>query len=110
MEALSNNIDFGAVFGGALAAKGRSRPKDVEKAAKDFEAVFLGQMIELMMKEVGKNPFSGESAFSAGEDIYHGMFAQELGKKVAAAGGIGVADHVKRQMLKYQEIGKGVTS
>jgi Rod binding domain-containing protein len=72
---------------------------EIEKAAQDFEAVFLSQMLQHMFKGVDPSPMTD----GAGEEIYQSMLVDEYGKILAQAGGVGVADHVKREMLKMQE-------
>ena len=39
----------------------------------------------------------------ASEDIYRSMMAQEYGKTLAKAGGIGIADQVMREIIRIQE-------
>lgn len=77
-------------------------PDELDAAAKEFEAVFLSQMLQHMFAGVKMNPFS-EGA-SPGEDIYKSMLVDEYGKILTRSGGIGIADHVRREMLKLQEI------
>ncbi|MDG1286085.1 MAG: rod-binding protein [Rickettsiales bacterium] len=76
----------------------------IEKAAQEFEAVFLAQMMEHMFAEVDFDP----SNEGPGEDIYKSMMIDEYGKLMSRSGGIGVADHVKREMLRVQEGGAAV--
>lgn len=71
----------------------------IEKAAQEFEAVFLAQMMEHMFAEVDMDPTSD----GPGEDIYKSLLIDEYSKLMARSGGIGVADHVKREMLRVQE-------
>jgi len=74
--------------------------KGVDKAAQEFEAVFLSQMMEHMFKGVRTDgPFGGGKA----EDIFRTFMTQEYGKVMAASGGVGIADAVKREMLRAQE-------
>ncbi len=73
----------------------------IEKAAKEFEAVFLAQMMEHMFAEVDLDP----SNEGPGEDIYKSLLIDEYSKLMSRSGGIGVADHVKREMLRMQEAG-----
>lgn len=73
----------------------------VEEAAQEFEAVFLSQMLQHMFKEVDFDPLSEDSA---SDDIYKSMLIDQYGKILSRAGGIGVAEHVKREMLKMQEV------
>ena len=48
----------------------------------------------------------GDSAFASGEtdDVYKSLMVQEYGKVIVQSGGIGIADYIKRELLKQQEI------
>lgn len=72
----------------------------IDETAKDFESLFISQMVENMFGES-----IGESAFGSDEsnDIYKGMMTQEYGKIISKSGGIGIADYVKRELLQMQE-------
>lgn len=72
---------------------------EIDRVAEDFEAVFLSQMLENMFADVDVDPMSD----GTGEEVYKSMMLEEYGKIVARSGGIGVADHVKREMLRIQE-------
>ncbi|MEX0297816.1 MAG: rod-binding protein [Kordiimonas sp.] len=72
----------------------------MRKAAEDFEAVFLSQMIKPMFDTLPTDTmFGGGQA----ESIYRGLMVEEFGKSVAKNGGIGIADSVYRELLKLQE-------
>lgn len=81
-------------------AKLRAKER-LDKTAEDFEAFFLSQMFEHMFDGVSTDgPFGGGQA----ERIYRSLMVQEYGKQVARAGGVGIADSVKREMLQLQEV------
>jgi Rod binding domain-containing protein len=85
-----------------LAQANDPRSQEIKKAAEEFEGMFLGQMLEHLFAGIQTNElFGGGQA----EDIYRSMMVQEYGKIMAKSGGIGVADHVARQMLQHQESG-----
>ncbi len=85
------------------AAKAKAtNAEQIDKTAEDFEAVFLSQMLQHMFTGVDLSPMSEGS--SAGDDIYKSMLVDEYGKILTRAGGIGIADHVKREMLRLQEV------
>ena len=86
----------------AAKAKAVASPSEVDKAAEEFEAVFLSQMLQHMFAGVNFNPYGDGS--SAADDIYKSLLVDEYGKMLAKTGGIGIADHVKREMLKIQEV------
>ena len=74
--------------------------KSIDKTAEDFEAVFLSQMLESMFKGIKTDgPFGGGHA----EDMMRSFMLQEYGKVMAAGGGVGIADAVKRELLHAQE-------
>ncbi|KQS46938.1 MULTISPECIES: rod-binding protein [unclassified Sphingomonas] len=69
------------------------------KTAKSFEAVFLGQMTQMMMETVETDgPFGG----GHGEEMFRGVLAEKLGTAIAAKGGIGLAPAVMAQIIKLQ--------
>ncbi len=107
MNDMSENL-FSMQAGNALAA-GRSLPnvrrvetlREAKKVAEEFEAVFLGQMLQPMFQNIdAAEPFGG----SASEKMWRTMQVDEYGKTFAKAGGIGLADSVFREILKAQEL------
>lgn len=74
--------------------------KSIEQAAKDFEAVFIGQMFEQMWSGIKTD---GPMGGGTGEGIFRSLMIQDIGKQISAQGGIGLADTVKREMLAMQE-------
>ncbi len=78
--------------------------KDVGKAAQEFEAVFLSQMLSQMWQGVGADEtFGGGEA----ENTWRGMMIEEYGKQIAKGGGVGLADEVKAAMIRMQEQEQG---
>ncbi|MEX0758571.1 MAG: rod-binding protein [Tistlia sp.] len=78
----------------------RANLAKIERAAQDFEALFLSEMLKPMFDGLSTDgPFGGGQA----EETYRGLLVEEYGKSVAKAGGIGLADQIAREMLKMQE-------
>ncbi len=76
-------------------------PEDVERTAREFEAVFLARMLQT----VGR-PLRGPGAAASGsDDPWGSMLIDAYARMIAKAGGIGVADAVMREMLRLQEGG-----
>ena len=101
--AQSGNMDVAAARMARLEKQASKDPVQVKKAAQEFEAVFISQMLDHMFAGVGTNEvFGGGQA----EDIYRSMMIDEYGKLMAKNGGIGVADQVTRQLLQTQEVKK----
>lgn len=74
--------------------------KKIDEAAQDFEAMFVSEMVKPMFEGLDPDPMFGGGK---GEEIFKDMLIQEYGKKIAAAGGIGIAEHVKAEMIRMQE-------
>lgn len=74
--------------------------KKTDEAAKDFEAVFLAEMMGPMFSTVEVDPmFGGGPA----EEMYKSMIVQEHAKGLAQQGGIGLASHIKEQLIALQQ-------
>ena len=73
----------------------------VAKTAQDFEAFFLGQMLQPMFEGIDTGgPLGGGPS----EKLWRSMQVAEYGNAMARNGGIGIADAVLREMLAAQEI------
>jgi Rod binding domain-containing protein len=74
------------------------------KAAEDFEAVFLAQMLQPMFETVEVDGlFGGGQA----EETWRSLWVEETAKHIARGGGVGLADMVEKEMLKMQEVADG---
>ena len=88
----------------SLLAPGVGRPEgktreQIAKAAKEFEAAFISQMLAPMFEGLdAEAPFSGGS----GEAAFKSFLMDAVGKQMAGAGGLGLADDIQREMLKLQ--------
>lgn len=73
--------------------------KPAAATAQEFEAVFLGQMAQLMLESVDVgDEFSG----GHGEQMFRGVLAEKLGREFASRGGVGLAPAVMEQIIKLQ--------
>lgn len=71
------------------------------KQSVEFEAVFLSQMLEHMFTATEVDPpFGGGHA----EETWRSLMNQEYGRAIARAGGVGIADHVYKTILRLQEV------
>ena len=66
--------------------------------AQAFEAVFLGQVTQLMLENAGNSGFSG----GHGEEMFRGVLAEQIGTAIAARGGVGLAPLVLDQIIRLQ--------
>lgn len=69
------------------------------QAARDFEAVFVGQMAKLMLEQVEQGEFSG----GHGEEMFRSVLAEEIGRTVSAGRGIGLSDAVVEQLRRLTQ-------
>lgn len=71
-----------------------------QKAAEEFETVFLNTMFQSMFEGVkAEAPFGG----GYGEQVYRSMMVNQYANDLSASGGIGLADAVAREILAQQE-------
>lgn len=76
----------------------------MHRQAVAFEAVYLEQMLKPMFAGLGTEaPFGG----GFGEDCWRSLQVQQFGEAIAAAGGVGLADHVYGELLAAQEARSG---
>ena len=73
----------------------------IHEAAIDFEAVFLNEMLKPMFEDVN----SEDAAFggSREEGIYQSMMIDKVSGSLAKSGGIGIAKHIEKELLRLQE-------
>ncbi len=74
--------------------------EEVRRAAEEFEAVFIAQMMAPMFQGLETDELFGGGP---GEDIYRSVLVEEYGKSIARAGGIGLSDAIQREILRLQE-------
>jgi len=107
-SAASAQAADGSAYGAAGAIsgfyhKGMTRAQ-MEKTAKDFESVFLSQMLQPMFEGLTADP---EFGGGPGEDQWRSVMLDEYGKSIAAGGGVGIAKQVMKVMLQAQEAAEG---
>ncbi|MEM9839113.1 MAG: rod-binding protein [Pseudomonadota bacterium] len=72
-------------------------PADVQRAAEEFEAVFLNQFVGSMFDGMKTDGLFGGGQ---GEKMWQGFLVQHIADAFAQRGGIGIADMVTREILK----------
>ncbi len=95
---------IGIVSNPAVAATAVANPAvdaHVWKAAQDFEAMAIGQMLEPMFSTVDMS--EGMFGGGSGEQNFRPMLVTEMAKEVERHGGLGLAKPVYEEMLKMQE-------
>lgn len=79
----------------------------MEKAAKDFEAVFMAQMLKPMWEGVETDAMFGGGV---GEDVMKDMLVQEYGKSMCASDNFGLSRSVLDAMIQIQEKANGAVA
>ncbi|HUI09978.1 MAG TPA: transglycosylase SLT domain-containing protein [Bacteroidota bacterium] len=87
----------GAATGNATGASTLDAAKKarLQKAVKDFEAIFLGMMMKSMRSSVPKDDAIGESF---GGDLMESMFDEEVAHRMAGRSNLGLADMLYRSI------------
>ncbi|PCI99706.1 MAG: flagellar biosynthesis protein FlgJ [Alphaproteobacteria bacterium] len=71
----------------------------VEESARDFEAVFITEMMKPMFDGIETDgPFGG----GKGEEIFRGIMLDEYGKNVASLNTIGIQTQVANKLIEMQ--------
>jgi len=73
---------------------------EINATAKDFEAVFISEMINHMFEGVKTDSTFGGGQ---GEDMARSMMINEYGKSISERGGIGIAKYIARELIDIQE-------
>ena len=84
----------------ALKARPQSADREsmaARKAAREFEALFVGMMLKSMRDTVGKDKLTGGGE---GEEIYRSLLDQEYANAVAKQGSLGLAGIIEKQLVR----------
>lgn len=65
----------------------------LQKACRDFEAIFIQQMLKEMRESIPKDDLFGGDK---GEETFKGMLDETLAQKLSEGGGLGLADMLYR--------------
>ncbi|NVK35524.1 MAG: rod-binding protein [Rhodobacteraceae bacterium] len=84
----------------ALKGLDHSNKSAVKKAAVEFEASFLKNMMEHMFTGLDEG---GTWGSGEGAEAWRGLLIDEYAKTISESGGIGLAQTVERQLLQLQE-------
>jgi len=73
----------------------------MDKAANDFESIFIAQFLGAMFSGIKTDGVTGGGQ---GEEMFRSLLLDRYAEGIQAQGGIGIAAAVKAQMLKMQEL------
>ena len=90
---------------GTKAATIEGEKARLKKAAKDFEAFFMYQMLKTMRETVPENPLVKDSPFSNGhgKDTFTQIFDMEISKKMVGTGKKSISEVLYRSLEKVIE-------
>lgn len=80
-----------------------SKDKNVAKikeTAKNFEAMYMQEMLQHMWDGVGTDKLMGGGR---GEEVFRSLMIEQYGKMIADSGQTKISDVLSRQMLRMQE-------
>jgi flagellar protein FlgJ len=73
--------------------------EQAETVARDFERMFIAEMLQPMFAGIKTD---GEFGGGAGEEAFRPLLLDRYAEQVAAGGGIGIADAVLKEILRMQ--------
>ena len=73
--------------------------KSMEDVAREFEAVFISEMVKPMFEGIETDDLFGGGK---GEEIFRGMMIQEYGKNVADRDATGIQTQVMNKLIEMQ--------
>lgn len=96
----SESTQFKALQDKLVEGKGQENSK-LRKAAQDFEAVFVNQLLQVMDKTIKRSEFMHGGQ---GEKVFREMFYQEISKSIASdpSSNFGLGQQVYDQLSQYE--------
>lgn len=88
-----------------IANRPLSDMRQIDATAKEFEAMFLSEMLAHMFSGIESDPMFGGGH---GEDMFRGLLVSEYGKEIAKGTGIGISDQIRAMMIDLQQQKDGV--
>ena len=81
--------------------KGMPSDKEkIEKSARDFESILIGQWLDQAERSFGTVPGSDPDQTDPGHDQLQGIATQSLAQAIAKSGGLGIASMVAKGLEK----------
>jgi Rod binding domain-containing protein len=77
--------------------------RKIKDTAQQFESVFLTNMLEEMFAGVQEKEGPLGTGDGQGQSAWRSMLTEEYANSIAKSGGVGVADHVQRELIALQE-------
>lgn len=74
--------------------------RQTEQTAKEFEAMFVSEMLSHMFSGLETDPVFGGGQ---GEDMFRSLLVTEYGKEIAKGPGLGISDQIQKMMIEMQQ-------
>lgn len=81
----------------AAKAAAQTQTSKTDQTAKDFEAVFLTQFVDEMMKTTGATAFGGEKQ----AEMWRSFMSEAVAKELVEQGGLGLSANVSQMINAY---------
>jgi flagellar protein FlgJ len=97
-----------SVFSGAdvSAPKPKPTPAEVAKAAQQFEAIMVRQLLAPSIEPMMSGGLGGDSGSGGGGGVYGYMLTDVLASSITQGGGIGLSDVISRQLSPATPVAK----
>lgn len=83
----------------ASVASGHSTPAELQKAARQFEAILVRQLLSPAIQPLmNGSALGGSGAGGQGGGVYGYLLTDTLSGSIASGGGLGLADVISRQL------------
>ena len=79
-----------------------ARRGDLLKASQEFEAYFVSYMLKVMRETVPQ----GELTANKMGEMFYSFYDQEIGRRAAQAGGIGLSDYVLAAVARNEDLAR----
>ncbi len=85
-------------------------PEDIKKAAAQFEAIIIRQLLAPSIEPIMSGGIGGSSSTASGGGIYGHMLTEVLADNLARGGGIGLGRMLEQQLAPASAIAAAPTS
>jgi len=75
-------------------------PPEIERVAREFEAIFLAEMLAPMFDGLDTDGLGGGGM---GEEIFRPMLIERYAEAISRVGGVGIADSIVRELMRLQQ-------
>jgi flagellar protein FlgJ len=104
MQRLQKNLEGVQSLAKAVEGRKPMQHTELEKAATQFEALLVGEMVKSMWATV---PSEGILSGSNEEEMYRDMFNDALAQNIAEGPGLGIKRVVMEDMQRLEDRGNG---